>query len=115
MSKFYAVVVEGAEHIKHYETASNWSRHILTPGQYEIVPVDIRYNETTPDKAYYGLVRVPGVMVESYFVNRLFAATSVDHKTDLAELSVSHFAPYWYQVKDGESYGNIFTIVQVDD
>jgi hypothetical protein len=61
---------------QNYETASWWTQHTLQPGTYEI--------QKRGHNGYMQHIIIDSVMTESYFVNRLFTASSVDHKTGLS-------------------------------
>lgn len=101
MSVILVEVAEGAAWVdRSFETASWWDRLVLTPGTYLMEPKTIRW-QSVPDgeRPYYGAVKVPATIVESYRVNRLFQHSSADHKTDLAEATVKTFDAYWYNVE----------------
>jgi hypothetical protein len=61
---------------QNYETASWWTQHTLQPGAYEV--------QKRGHDGYMQHIVIDSVMTESYFVNRLFTASSVDHKTGLS-------------------------------
>ena len=70
------VLPEAKEFKKQFETAS-WYEMVLVPaGEYPIRYTDIGGREVEPDKSYYGIVKLTGVVTSSYFVNQLFGSSS---------------------------------------
>lgn len=103
---------QDTEYLKNdYATASWWTRHIIPAGTYDLELVNLGGSPWVEGKVtpgfiadigpYYARVAIETTEVESYFVNRLFTASSVDHKTDTAVASTTHLSLYAYEVKDG--------------
>lgn len=91
------------EYLDSYgETASNWKKYTLTPGVY---PVEFTTIDGRPvpvgDRPYYARIVVPAVLTETYYVNRIFQYSSLDHITGLNEATTRTFRPYAYQIEAG--------------
>lgn len=68
-------VTESVEYVdRSLPTASAWIKYEILPGEYEVV-----YHFS------YRKVRVLARQIESYYVNRLFTASSVNHDTEVKE------------------------------
>ena len=98
----HAVVDEGSIYVdRNLATASWWEKYRLVGGTYpvEYVTIDHRpVNVAEGGRPYYAIVRVPAVMIESYYVSRLFNASSAHHETGLEKESVRIFEVYAYNV-----------------
>lgn len=119
MSKQLAVQIdEPGEYVyRGYETASAWDKRVVEPGVYPLVGVTIDHRPVDPDRqeAYWMVAKIPATMTESYYVNRLFTASSVAHKTGLAEPSTVFVQMYRYEVEPGKTVlRGIGRIVEVD-
>lgn len=120
MVKQLAVQIdEPGEYVyRGYETASAWDKRVVEPGVYPLVGVTIDHRPVDPDReeAYYLVARIPAVMTESYYVNRLLTASSVSHKTDLETPSTVFVQMYRYEVEAGKTVlGGIGRIVEVTE
>lgn len=119
MKKITATLTEATEYVdRTLQTASWWDRYTLLPGTYE---VELTTSSHGPlhggfdGQAYWATVRVDAVLEESYRVNRLFTASSAEHKTDLAQETTKGFQLYAYQMKDGfTAYGMTFHVEEDD-
>jgi hypothetical protein len=95
---------------RNLPTASAWVKYLLEPGTYPFEWVTIGHHPWNADPnahtsgfiantgPYYGRVSIPAREVESYYVNRLFTASSVDHKTGLDRPATIVRTVYAYQL-----------------
>lgn len=97
----YDLLVAGGEHVEHYETASNYSRHALTPGRYpiELVSADHQPVHTTA-AARYAIAHIPSIITEDYWCNRLLGHVQAHHDNPQRPSAV-HWSTYAYQLPDG--------------
>jgi len=92
-------------------TASWWDKYEIQPGVYPLEWVDIDYRPWNPNPEarspgfianvgpYYALVVLKARLLEEYRVNRLFTASSVDHKLhDESPVVTLTRSVYAYQV-----------------
>ena len=80
-------VVEPTQHSVRFETASWYEQHTIQPGTY---PVEIDY--VCGRQVIRGTFDT--IRTESYFVNRLFTASSIDHRTDENVATTVRFGKY---------------------
>jgi len=85
--------------------AAWYDRHLIQPGRYE--PILLRgAREAKPgEQATKIAYRVRTRLVETYRVNRLFTATSAQHRNDLDEPATVTFTAYPWEIERGSLPG----------
>lgn len=79
----------------HYETASAYDRLLPIPGTYQFRHAHIRGMVTC---------EVPAWLLEHYYVNRLFMASSVTHEKYEGVRTVYYFSTYIFMLERGGFY-----------
>lgn len=84
------------------QTASWWDRYSLHPGTYPVRYTNVNGEDVDEfgGRAYYAVVQVPALLVQSYRVNRLFTASSAQMDYPDTEEFVT-FRWYAYEVYSG--------------
>ncbi|ABS06146.1 hypothetical protein [Kineococcus radiotolerans] len=94
-------------------TASWWDKYTILPGTYEVEVVTINGHPVPADspRAYYVRARIDAVLTETYRVNRVFTASSAEHRPDLAEHTTVTWSTYSYNLWDERyaPYGGTIT------
>lgn len=100
MQTVIATLAEDTEYVDNtLQTASWWDKYTLKAGEYEVewTTIDGRPVQDAT-QAYYGMVRVDATLDETYRVNRVFTASSAEHKTDLGQARHKYFQFYRHAV-----------------
>ncbi len=89
-------VTEAYETNRKWETASNYTRYEVQPGDYPVMWVNIHHQLVAEDQgAYYGLVVVDAIERQRHYVNRVFGASSShDEYPDRATTLTNHTYSY---------------------
>lgn len=97
-------------------TASWWDKYTILPGTYEVEVVTINGHPVPADSpnAYYVRARVDAVLTETYRVNRVFTASSAEHRPDLTERTTVTWSTYSYNLWD-ERYAPYGGTITTDD
>lgn len=99
---------ESKEFQKTYETASWYKTVKIEAGDYKIKYTDISGRECPPDKSYYGIVVMTGIVTASFFESRLFTSSKNHINEHVNESETIVLQIYSYSLK---GY-NIFPVVQ---
>jgi len=106
--RFSPLVLRYAEPTEHVDqtlaTASWWDRYVFAPGDYDVELVSIAHRPIGPDvRPYYFRARVTARLVETYRVNRLLTASSVQHEHVDKETTFS-VSSYAYSLEEGAQF-----------
>lgn len=100
MSGYVIRVEENCTHKQIWETASNYTRHLLTPGVYPIELVSIDYGPLREgEKPYYATAKIPSTIVEIYYEDRILNTTTSHSEKPYSEGTV-FFCCYAYEIGD---------------
>lgn len=102
--KLVYVVDEAHEVQRTWETASNYTMYEIHPGRYEVGYTTLGYRDWTPDMqgdqqdAYYAKIELKATRLYSYWVNRLFQASSAGREEHGDETTYT-IHPYHYSAR----------------
>ena len=113
------VITEPTVFTRTYETASWYTNIEVAPGEYDITAV-VRDGKVSSSWGEEPTWSLPGVVVASYFVNRLFTASSAHHNEDVGKPDTYHGGTYGYALAgvvagDGNSLVGKGRVVLEDD
>ncbi len=113
MSEYVIRVGENCTARETWETASNYTKHRLTPGVYPIEFVDIDHKPVREgERPYYAIATIPTTIVEIYYVNRILNHTSA-HQENPNKPGTILFRCYAYEIDEGIKAYNDATIEKV--
>lgn len=82
------------------ETACNYRVIEVQAGTYPITWTDIRGQAVDPQRAYYAMIALPGVVVDSSVTNRVLSSSNTVRGSDIGQPATYHIQRYAYTFDD---------------